>query len=154
MNGVDSVLAPMTPTIVPAISSRTLDGMFCHLMRLPVFASSMFETRNGNFASCDARLQRTAWIVVGGLRGDVGSFGTEVELVVADRDRVVTDHVVRAHDVGTFGEVRLERALEHVAGVDEQHAATIGLARFANVLDEARRAAASDRPRRADRSCR
>ncbi len=51
VNGVDSVLAPMMPTIVPATSTSVDGGMFGHLIRLPDCLSVIFETRNGNFAS-------------------------------------------------------------------------------------------------------
>jgi len=43
--------------------------------------------------------------------------------VVADRHAVVVKRVVGLHDVGAFGEVGLERALKHVAAVDQHHAA-------------------------------
>ena len=82
-----------------------------------------------------ARLEGTAAILAG-LRGDVGADRPVVELVVADRRRGVAERVVRANDVGAFGEVRLERALKQIAGVDEHHATAVGRARRANVRDE------------------
>ena len=49
--GVDSVLAPMIPTLTPATSTITDAGMFGQSIRLPVCVSMMFVVTNGNFAS-------------------------------------------------------------------------------------------------------
>ncbi|MCY1008939.1 hypothetical protein OV079_25955 [Nannocystis pusilla] len=77
----------------------------------------------------DARLQGPARVGLAraerGGRGGPGTDGAEVELVVADRDRVVAERGVGVDDAGALDEVRLEGALEHVAGVDEDHAAAV-----------------------------
>jgi hypothetical protein len=83
-----------------------------------------------------AGLERGARIVAGG-RGRPGTDRAEVELVVADRGRGVTDGAVGRDDGGALVQVGLEGALEHVAGVEEEDGAAVGLAGGADVVDVA-----------------
>ncbi len=60
--------------------------------------------------------------------------GPEVELVVTERHGVHPEDTIGCEDAGAFGQVRLERALEHVARVEHDHAATVALPRSAHVV--------------------
>ena len=44
----------------------------------------------------------------------------EIEIVVADGLRGISQRVVRVDDEGAFAEIRLDTALKGVAGVDQQ----------------------------------
>ena len=70
-----------------------------------------------------ACLERATRIVAGRARRGRGPDRTEVELVISDRRRVVLQHVVGAHDGRALVHVRLQRPLEHVARVEQHHAA-------------------------------
>ena len=85
VNGVDSVLAPMIPTLIPATSTIIDDGMFGHLIGSPLCLSTMFATRIGNFASRARALSAPRAIVLDRGRGHRGPLRPVVELVVADR---------------------------------------------------------------------
>ena len=79
------------------------------------------------------------------LRGRRRANRTEVEIVVANRRRRVSERVVGGNDRRSFVQVRLERALEHVTGIDQQNGAAVTRARRAEVADvaaEQRQAAA------------
>ena len=70
----------------------------------------------------------------------------EVELVIADRRGRVAEGVVGRHDGRPFADVRFERALEHVAGVDQEHRAAVtrpGRAQVLHVAAEQRETAAA-----------
>ncbi len=83
------------------------------------------------------RLEGTARIVGFHLRSSSRTHRTEIELVVANRDGGVADRVVRVDDRGAFVEVRFERALKHVARVDDQNSAAVARTGRAKVVDEA-----------------
>ena len=137
VNGVAAVLAPMIPT-----SPGDLDERRRRHVR-PVDALARGDVRGcsmatiGNFASLARRFSAPRGSSSATSRGG-RSLGAVVELVVADRRRRIAQLVVRAHHVGALGEVRLERALEHVAAVDQHHPAAVGRARGAQVRDGTR----------------
>jgi hypothetical protein len=80
--------------------------------------------------------QRAARILAGA-GGHRRADRAEVELVVADRGGVVADLIVGRDHRGALAEVRAQGALEHVAGVDHQELAAVGLSRGAQVGDVA-----------------
>ncbi len=116
--GVDSVVTPMMPMRTPARSIRVVGEKFGHATRFPVDESSRFAARNGYFASAARALSAPRGSSPGIARHRALAGGAEVELVVADRDRRVAEVVVGLDDGLALVEVRLERALEHVAAVD------------------------------------
>ncbi len=69
----------------------------------------------------DAPLERALRIVSRVLLHRCGAFGTEVELVVAQGERGVAHGAVRGDDRRALAEIRLDRALERIAGVDQEH---------------------------------
>ena len=80
-----------------------------------------------------ARSQRAARIVPRRARGAGGPDGPEVEFVVSDRDRVVSERGVGAHDGRPLAQVRVERPLKHVPRVDQHHRAPVAGASPAQV---------------------
>ncbi len=91
----------------------------------------------------EARLSCPSFDVAGGVVARLARDGpaphrAEVELVIAEGDGVVAECVVRTHDCGALPEVRLEGALPHVAGIHQQHVATLGATRGAEILHVSR----------------
>ena len=58
----------------------------------------------------------------------------KVELVVTDRGSGVAERVIGGNNRRAFGQVRFERALKHVTGVDRQHRATVAGAHVTQLL--------------------
>ena len=85
---------------------------------------------------CRARFQRTPRIVGRRSRRRPRAHRAEIELVVADRGRRVSDRVVGVDDRRALVQVRFKRPLKHVAGVDHQHGAAIAGSCGAQVLHE------------------
>ena len=92
------------------------------------------EQREAHLVAAGA--QRAARVFLGA-GGDPRPRRTEVELVVADRRRVVAERAVRREHRRALVEVGLQRALEEIAAVEEQHAAAVARARRAHVGDVA-----------------
>ena len=67
------------------------------------------------------------------LGGRRGADRAEVELVVAERRRGITEDVVRAHDRRPLAGVRGERPLKHVARIEQHDRAAVAGARAAQV---------------------
>ena len=78
--------------------------------------------------------ERAAWIVRGHLWRGRRAHRAKVELVVTDRGSGVAERVIGGNNRRAFGQVRFERALEHVTGVDRQHRATVAGAHVTQLL--------------------
>ena len=86
-------------------------------------------------------LQRAEWIFVRRDRHGIGAERAVIELVVTDGRGGVADGVVRANDRLAFEQIRLERALEEVSGIDDDDAVAIRRAQRLDVSCEQRQAA-------------
>ena len=119
-----------------AYASDRHDGRWLHVGRCP--RRSRFRDQvggqEGERRLAGALLDVAGRIVVRRARYRVRTGRPEIELVVADGDGVVVEGVVRAHPGSAFAQVRLERALPHVAGIEQQHAAAIRAPRRTHVL--------------------
>ena len=129
-----SVITPTMPTLRPAASTST-DGLtFGQLTGCFVAASSRFAARNGNRASA-ARAFSAPRASSDGSRGITeGPTGPKSNSWLPTAAAVYPSALYADDDDRAFGQVRLERALEHVAGVDEQHGPIAG-ARGSQVAD-------------------
>ena len=147
-------VAPTMPTFTPATSISVDAGMFGQSIALARSARRRCSRRGTETSPRRARALSAPRGSSPALRGDRRADRAVVELVVADRGRGVAERVVRAHDVGALGEVRLERALEQIAGVDAAARRRRPPRAPRARSRRSRRAAAAARARRADRSCR
>ncbi len=132
------VITPMMPTLTPAASTRIDGRTFGQATGRPVPASIRLAARNGKDASAARALSAPR-----GSRADRAgrrrrSGWSEVELVIAHCGGGVAERVVGRDNWRAFPQVRLERPLPHVAGVDQQHGAAIARAGRAEVLHVAR----------------
>ena len=125
------------PILTPATSTIVVPATLGQAGGAPVAASIRFAARNGNRASAARALSAPRGSSPGPARRDRRAHGTEVELVISDRRRVVPQRVVGAHDGGALVHVRLQRPLEHVAGVEQHHAAAVTRPRAPQVGDVA-----------------
>ena len=141
-----SVIRPIRPTRTPAASTIVEGVTFGQCTGLPVAASRMLAARNGKraraaaafSAPCRSPARAAAMRRGQPLRDGLARVGgAEIEVVVADGERRVADRVVGVDHHQAFGEVRLDAALERVAGVEHEHGAAVGRARGAQVVDEA-----------------
>ena len=82
-------------------------------------------------------LERAPRIVVGSGGRRRGTGRAEIELMVANCDGVIAKGIVGRDDGRSFGQVRFQRALEHVTRIEQEHAATVGLTALAQVFDVA-----------------
>ena len=82
-------------------------------------------------------LQRAAGVVLRRRRRRRAADRAVVEFMVADGGGGVAERVVRGHDHLAFVQVGLERPLKQIAGIQQQHAAAVGLPGRAQIADVA-----------------
>ena len=143
-----SVITPTMPTLMPATSTSVVGRTLVHVGVAPLAVSIRFAARNGKRASA-ARARSAPRGSSAGSAASPPCRPAEVELVVADRRGGVAEGVVGRHDGRPFADVRFERALEHVAGVDQEHRAAVTRPGRTQVLDVAAEQREPPRPFRA-----